>query len=73
MAQSIDGLRNYDDFSFDMNMMAKNGLKGQQAYSPGQRPGYGNDPVMGAPQGQKQIKPVRGQAKMKISIFNNIN
>ena len=32
-----------------------NGLKGQQAYSPGQRPGYGNDPVMVAPQGQKPL------------------
>ena len=38
-----------------MWMVAIGGLKGQQAYSPGQRPGYGNDPVMVAPQGQKQL------------------
>ena len=38
-----------------MWMVAIGGLKGQQAYSPGQRTGYGNDPVMVAPQGQKQL------------------
>ena len=38
-----------------MMLVSIGGLKGQQAYSPGQRPGYGNDPVMVAPQGQKQL------------------
>ena len=38
-----------------MMLVSIGGLKGQQAYSPGQRPGYGNDSVMVAPQGQKQL------------------
>ena len=34
-----------------------NGLKGQRANSPGQRPGYPDNPVNNAPQGQKQLTP----------------
>ena len=41
-------------------IMAIGGPKGQQAYSPGQRPGYRDHPENNAPQGQKQLTPVVG-------------
>ena len=40
-----------------MNNVVIGGPKGQQAYSPGQRPGYRDNPVNNAPQGQKQLTP----------------
>ena len=36
-------------------IMAIGGPKGQRAYSPGQRPGYRDNPENNAPQGQKQF------------------
>jgi hypothetical protein len=40
-----------------METRSTNGLKGQQANSPGRCPGYQGTFVKNAPQGQKQINP----------------
>ena len=40
-----------------MMLVSIGGLKGQQAYSPGQRPGCRDNPGNSAPKGQKQLTP----------------
>ena len=54
------------------------GPKGQRAYSPGQRPGYPDNPVNNAPKGQKQLTPVvgsfalTGRHKYALSITQGV-
>ncbi len=40
-----------------MMLVSIGGLKGQQSYSSGQRPGYRDNPGNSAPKGQKQLTP----------------